>query len=150
MEIDPTGSTLYVGFDTSGTLAGATLPGATTITNFGTATTYPKIKIKRSGGTSATIRYIQNATQGTTLYSSYAMRDGETITIDLQEKTVTTDFGGENIVGDVIERNSDFGRFGLLPGANELTTLVETAGSPTVTAWLEWRTTHWSADGAAA
>lgn len=149
MAISPDGKKLYVGFDTSGTATGGT-GSSTTVTNNGTATAYPVIKIKRAGGTSATLRYIRNATQNATIYSSYAIRDGETLIIDLKDKTVTNDFDGQSVIGAVVERNSDFGRFGLLPGANSITTLVETAGSPTVTAWLEWRTTHWSADGAAA
>ena len=123
---------------------------ATTIMNNGSTIAYPEIHIKRSGGTSATVSYLKNETTGATLWMEYALLDGEELTIRTQptERTITSSFFGT--VWRAILRESDFSEFNLMPGANVISLFVLPVGAPTVTAWAQWRTTHWSADTASA
>lgn len=136
---------IYIGFDTSGT---ATVAGSATVTasNTGSASAYPIIQIKRSGGTSATVQQIKNETTGQAIYLGYALAGGETLTLDLragQKKAVSSFYG--NATG-YIWIPSQLASFALLPGANLLTAYVAAAGSPTVTFTVRWRLTHWAVD----
>jgi len=128
----------------------ATLWGTTSVTNSGSRTAYPVIKIKRSGGTLALLELIRNRTTGGTLYFSYYLQDGEELTIDLSpgNKSCTSSFSG-NQWGAIL-RNSDVGAFYLQPGVNQIEAYVWDSGTPTITATMEWKVTHWSADGVAA
>ncbi len=121
----------------------------TTVTNNGTATAYPKFVLRRSGGTSAALRYIRNETTGDTLFLDYDLLDGETVTLDFTpgNKTAESSFFS-NILSGVL-RNSDFGTFRLQPGDNDITVFVYEVGSPTLTCFLQWPVTHWSYDGVA-
>ena len=105
--------------------------------------------IKRSGGTSATLQYIKNETTGATLYLNHALLDGETLTLDFTEgkRTITSSMFGSIL--HAVLRGSDFGDFYLAPGENNISVFVNEVGSPTVTAYMIWRNTHWSADGIA-
>jgi len=134
---------IYIGFTTTGT---ATVSGAstTTITNNGSAPVSPTIKIKRIGGTSAMLETIRNETTGRQLLFDLAILDGETVTIDTQAGTVTSDFRGDLI--DKMLPSSDFQDWALLPGDNAVYTYVSTAGSPTITATMQWRECYWSVD----
>ena len=138
---------IYLGFDTSGT---ATTSYSGTFTNNGTHEIHPVIKIKRSGGTSATLSWIKNETTGKTLWFNYALLDGEELTLDLRpgSRNITSSYWGN--AWRALQRGSDFASFTLLPGANIITTVITEVGSPTVTAYASWRNTHWSADGTAA
>jgi hypothetical protein len=143
---DMMGADLYVAFSTSGT---ANIPSNQTVTNEGSRTAYPTIVLERSGGTSAKVIYIKNDTTGATFYLDYELIDGEKLTIDLtpRNKRITS-----NQFGSVIHsmlRPSDFADFFLLPGDNQISVMVDEAGSPTLTAYMTWRNTHWSADGVA-
>ena len=53
------------------------------ITNTGTRTVYPTIRIKRTGGTSAIVEWIKNETTGATMWFGYSLQDGEVLTIRL-------------------------------------------------------------------
>lgn len=121
----------------------------TTVTNNGTVTAYPIIKIKRSGGTLASVRYLKNETTGATIWLSYDLADGETLTIDLRpgKRKVTSDWRGN--AWQAILRASDVAEFSLLPGNNLVNMFVYTEGSPTITTTMEWRKVHWSSDGVA-
>ena len=136
----------YYGFSTEGT---ASISYLQTITNNGTRSAYPKVVIKRSGGTTTTIRWIKNETIGATLYFEYSLLDGEEVTIDLSpgNRSITSSAFG-NILFAML-RLSDFSNFKLVPGTNNLSVLVSESGSPTITADMQWRNTHWSADGVA-
>jgi hypothetical protein len=140
------GSDIYLGYDTTGTI---TTAYTQTVTNNGTRKAFPVISIKRSGGTSATIEWIKNEDTGKVLFFDYALLDGEELVIDLTEgnRSVASSLFGSSWHG--ILRNSDFSEFYLLPGANNITVFVNEVGSPTITAYMQWRNTHWSADGAA-
>ena len=139
---------LYIGGSFFGT---ATASYLNTLTNNGSTGSYPVVKIKRSGGTSATLEWIKNETTGATLWCNYALLDGETLTMDFRpgRRSVTSDFFG-NVLGRGFLRNSDFIAFNLLPGSNSVGVFVNTAGAPTITATAYWDILHWSADGVAA
>jgi hypothetical protein len=138
---------LLIGYSVSGTAYSSYL---NTITTLATASVYPKIKIKRSGGTSATLAYIKNETTGATIWLNYALMDGETLTIDfsLSNRSVTSDYRG-NVIGLAVLRNSDFAKFNLLPGENKISAYVIEVGSPAVTCDLSYPLMHWSYDGSA-
>ena len=136
-------------FGTSSNATSANAAYANTVTNNGTRSAYPKIVFERSGGTSASIQYVKNETTGAVLYFDYSLLDGEKIELDLSEghRSLTSSFFGKNWSG--LLRGSDVGSFDLVPGNNTISILVTTVGSPTVTAYMQWRNTHWSADGVA-
>lgn len=138
---------LYVGMSTTGVTAG----GSNTVTNSGTMSAYPRITIKRSGGTSATLEFLRNETTGQTIYFDYSLLDGEVLTIDLSidRRTVTSSVFGD-VLGSAILRRSDFASFRVLPGANIITLSAAVAGSPTMTNLITFPITHYSIDGSAA
>jgi len=127
---------IYVGFITTG--AGY-FSGLVTVANDGTANTYPRIIIERSGGTSAILYQIRNETTGKELLFDYSLLDGERLTIDLRptQKSIVSNYFGSR--PDAILANSDFGSFLLRPGDNDITCFVNVSGAPTVTAWMEWQ-----------
>jgi hypothetical protein len=127
---------IYIGHSGSG--AGSAIAGDATVTNAGTAPAYPKIVIKRSGGTSARIVSVRNATTGKELSFDYALLNGETLTIDTHpdKQSVTSSFFGPR--PQALLAGSDFADFMLLPGSNTITAFVDTAGSPTMTAYMLW------------
>jgi hypothetical protein len=141
------GEDVYLGYDTSGT---ATTSYLNTVTNNGSRAAYPKYVIKRSGGTSAQAVWLKNETTGKTLWLNHSLLDGETLTIDLNPASVkaTSSYFGD-VTGRAILRGSDFLTWDLLPGSNSVSAYVSTAGSPTMTAYLQWRKRHWAVDGAA-
>lgn len=136
----PNNEDIYLGYDTSGTAITAAI---TAVTNDGSQDAYPIIKIKRSGGTSATIEFIRNEATGKTMLLDYDLLDGETLTIDLEPgvKSVTSDFFG-NVIGRTLLANSDFAAWALLPGDNDISVFVADVGSPTITATMLWRAAH--------
>ena len=126
---------IYIGSTYSGT---ATFAGAATVTNAGTVPVYPQIVIARSGGTSARVVSVRNATTGKELSFDYSLLDGETLTIDTHpdRQTVESSFYGSR--PDAILAGSDLAEFMLLPGSNTITAFVDVAGSPTITAYMLW------------
>ena len=75
--------------------------------------------------------------------------DGEEIIIDLAEgqRNITSSFSGS--AWGIVSRDSDLANFYLAPGDNSITVYIKEVGSPTITAYMQWRNTHWSADGVA-
>lgn len=127
---------LWLGFNTSGT---GIYAGKITATNNGTAPAFPKIYFNRSGGTEATIQSLKSGRTGLELFFYYSLVNGETLEIDLdptQKSTSSSFFGARP---DAVLSNSDFGDWSLLTGGNEITSFVNTFGSPTVTAWMVWK-----------
>jgi len=112
------------------------------VNNSGTENVYPVLKIKRSSGTTATIETLRNETSGYELFFDYDLRDGETLTVDLdpKAKSIISSFYGKRL--DAVLANSDMGQWKLRPGRNDVTCFVDVTGSPTITAWLEWRDTY--------
>ncbi len=142
------GEDLYLGYSTSGT---ATTSAKVTVSNPGSEVDYPKLIIKRSGGTSATLEWLKNETTGKTLWLNYSLLNGERLTIDLTPgaKSITSDFFG-NVLGRALLPNSDFANFGLLSGDNDISFYINDVGAPTLTAYLQYRAPYLSVDGVAA
>jgi trimeric autotransporter adhesin len=139
------GEKVYLGGEANGT---ATAAGSTTVTSTGTAGASPIFIVKRSGGTSAVVESIVNTTYNKRLTMRYALADGETITIDLFRRKVTSDVYG-NIIGAIYADSND-ATWLLEPGANVIAAFVSVAGAPTVTAYVRYENVYRSIDGAAA
>lgn len=146
------GNDIYLGYDTSGTTYFSKQNYY--ITNNGTARNYPVIAITRSGGTTASLRYIRNETTGATLYFNYSLQDGETLYIDFREtkRSIVSSFYGD--VWRAMLRGSQFTDFFLIPstgatGSNLISVFSYTTGAPTMTCNISNITRHESIDGAA-
>ena len=129
--------TLWLGMDQTGT---GTYAGAVTVSNAGSVPAFPIIVFSRSGGTTATIKTVVNERTGQELLFDYDLLDGETLTIDLSptSKSIVSSFFGSRL--DAVLANSDFGTWSLLPNDNNITSFVDTSGSPTITAYILWQT----------
>lgn len=138
---------LFIGMQTtaSGTFI---YPTTNTITNSGDTVAYPVVKIKRSGGTSATIQGLNNFTSGVNLLFNLSLLNGETITIDFRpgRRAISSDV--RSVFPQTALPASGLSQFNLLPGSNAIEFFVLEAGSPTVTATMEWRAGFWGVDGA--
>ena len=135
-------SRIYLGYNTSGTAKASV---ATAITNAGTCTAYPVIHLKNLTAAGIRIFWLKNETSGITLWFNYTIQAGEELVIDLRpgkRSCISTYFGS---VWRAFLRSSDIGNFYLLPGVNQITAWGETG----LTAWMEYRVSHWAADGAA-
>ena len=156
LSILPVDDDLYIGYDTAGS-AIASYNNYVPVANTGSHTTYPVFKIYRADdGTSAKIKWLRNETTKQTIRCDYDLQKGETLTIDFTpgDRSVTSDAptnprGGPVDVWRAVLRGSDLGTFGMIGGTNYISVYCAEVGAPTVTAWLEWRTTHWAADTAA-
>lgn len=152
----PVDDDLYIGYSTSGS-AIASYRNMVAVANTGSHTIYPVIKVFRDNdGTSATLKYIRNETTRQTILCDYDLQAGETLTIDLTpgDRSVTSDAptnprGGSVDVWRAVLRGSDLAEFGLIGGTNYISVYVAEVGTPTVSCWLEYKTTHWAADTAA-
>jgi hypothetical protein len=138
---DPTVERLYdvwIG-DVASAAEAANYAGTSDPTNDGTESVYPVFKTRRTGGTTATVKTLRNETSGYELYFDYALQDGEVLTVDLepQAKNITSSYYGKRL--DAALANSDMGQWRLRPGENNVSCFVDVSGSPTITAWLEWR-----------
>lgn len=132
----------------SGTM---TIAGETSISYSGTSAAYMKIIISRDGGTSALVSEMLNITTGARISMSYALVDGETITINTKpgEQSAISSIGGD--IYSYISPGSDFGNFFLMPGnklpfTNAVGCLVIESGSPTVSVRIEYKKTFISED----
>jgi len=143
LDIDPAGfpyaiafdgDDMYIGFDGSAT---AYYSGDTTISTTGGRPINPRFKIKRSGGTTATIRYIQNVDTDSELWFDIDMLDGETITIDIGNRTIISDFG-RRIRGQPLPGSAGLGSFEMDESSNQINLWVDTSGSPTITATMDY------------
>jgi hypothetical protein len=134
---------VYLGYDNS---AAAPYGGSTTATNNCTQSALPRIIITRTGGTSAKLISIRNETIGQELLFNYDLTDGETLTIDLSStnKSIISSMFGSRM--DAVLPSSDFGQWHLQPGDNQVTCFVDTAGGPTITAYLLWNNQYDSLD----
>jgi hypothetical protein len=134
---------IWVGYTAS---AVGAMAGDTTITNNGTENARPTIRIDRSGGTWARLMSIRNETTGKELLFDYEIQDGESLYIYLEHgnQRIESSFWGKRM--DALLPNSDFGTFGLQPGANLITAFVNVTGAPTMTTYALWRDTYASCD----
>lgn len=132
---------LYIGF---GNIGAATFSGNTSISYTGNERAYPYLTIKRSGGTTATLEYLENLTTGAKVYFSYTIRDGEELLIDFRpgRRGMTSSFAGQRN-RDILP-GSDMGNFYLKPTAsgtasNKIICYIHETGSPTMDVFLIWQ-----------
>jgi hypothetical protein len=121
----------------------ATVAGSATVTNDGTMTVAPIARFNRSGGTSATVHFIRDETSGAELPLDYDLADGETLTVDFGNARIYSDIYGARMQS--ITRSGDFANFRLEPGDSTVTAFVTYSGA-TITAYLVFKETYWSAD----
>jgi hypothetical protein len=125
--------TLYVGFGNVSATVAAT--GITTITNGGTARTYPRVTLKGPSSGTSRVWQIVNTTTGRGVYFNYTMQAGETAVLDFTPTSLSFmgDFQG-NISGFILPSSNEADFF-LQPGSNTISVF---AASSTVTAVMEW------------
>jgi hypothetical protein len=118
-------------------------PGTTTITNTGTAKTYPTLTITGPSSGTARIYSLTNATTGRNIYLNLTINAGETVKMVFQPDNLsfTSDFQG-NVAGAILGGSNEADFF-LQPGANSIAFL---SASSTVTATLSWRPAFASMD----
>lgn len=135
MLLTPDGS-LYLGYDTTGSAVATTL---TTVTNAGTAASYPTLTITGPSSGTARIYQLLNTTTGAAIYFNLTLSAGETatLTLDPQNITFVSTFQG-NILSTILP-GSNTAAFALQPGAN---TISMFAGASTVSAILSWSTRY--------
>jgi len=140
---------LWLGFENAGA---STFSGDTTIAYAGTAKSYPQITINRDGGTSAKLIQLRNETTGATLFFDYDLLDGETLTLEFDQRAgafMTSSIRG-NVYSELLP-NSNFGTFYLTPGNgtgsndNVITLFVDNDGA-TVTSNIIYTIRYISAD----
>jgi len=131
---------IYIGTNTTGS---GFANGDATITNSGNANAYPKIMIKRSGGTSLTLYSIRNERTGAWLRFQYDLEDGEYLLIDTHpdKQTIWSSYK-RNYVQNALLAPAALADFYIAPGSNIVTCYAEAAGSPTVTASLYFNTPY--------
>ena len=116
---------IYIGISSSGT---ATYAHPNTLTNNGSALTYPTLVIKNDGTGTMDLVQIKNETTGATLYFNYSLLEGEVVTLNTKpgEQTMTSNLRGN--VWNALSENSDLGQFYLILGDN-LVTAYQSNGS---------------------
>lgn len=127
----------------NGTTTTGTASAVTTITNIGTARSYPTIVIKGPTTGTARIYQITNETTGRAIYLNYTINAGETTRLVFQPDNLsfTSDFQG-NISGKILAGSNEADFF-LQPGANSIGFF---SADSTVTASLHYRPTYASID----
>lgn len=138
---ESTDGTLYLGLNTSGNV---TTSAITSVTNSGTAKTYPKLTIKGPSSGTSQIYQLFNYTTGAAIYFNYTINAGETAILDLTPNNIKfTSSAQGNILNRIIAgSNLDFF---LQPGANSLSFF---SSSSTVTATMTWRNQYNSVNDA--
>jgi hypothetical protein len=144
------GEDLYLGFNTAGT---ATYSQSTDIAYGGSQKAFLRIECSRSGGTNATLKYIENLTTGAKIWLQHNLLDGETVTIEGDPYigiSVTSDLLGNK--NNTIFPNSNLGQLFLTPNndagnkTNTLVAYVEESGSPTIMMTAYYTVTYISQD----
>jgi hypothetical protein len=134
--------TLIIGSSAAG--GEAVAAGVTTLTNHGSAATYPILTITGPGE----VQEITNWTTGDRLFLHIRLMAGETLTLDLRPgiKTATSSLRG-NVLGALVP-GSHFATWRLLPGDNQIGLYVReiAAESTPPTATITWYERYWSVD----
>lgn len=132
--------TLYFGFQPSGTAIAA---ANTTITNVGTAKSYPVITIKGPTAGTSRIYSIVNYTTNRSVYLNLTLSTGETATLVFQPDSLSfkSDFQGN--IASAIMPGSNVADFFLQPGANALSFF---SVDSSVVATLRYRPAYLSMD----
>ena len=132
---------LYVGYDTSGS---AETAGDDTITNGGTAATYPIITVTGPG----LLRQIVNTTTGKGLYfNNLTLLAGEVITMDLRPDKLTMVSTFRGSIKSYVLKGSNLD-FPLIPGENRIATFIDGTTDANTAATMKWREMIHSIDGA--
>jgi hypothetical protein len=132
---------LYLGFSTSGN---AETAGDDTVTNAGTAKTYPIITVTGPG----LLRQIVNTTTGKGIYfNNLTLLSGEVITLDLRPGRISmaSTFRG-SVLGYVLPGSSY--DFPLMPGSNRIATFIDGTTDSNTTATMQWVENYHGIDGA--
>lgn len=130
-----------VGFDTAGTASAA---GVTTISNGGTAATYPILTACAPTSVVSRLYQLVNYTTRESIFFNLALAPAEVVTLDLRpgQKTFTSNIRG-NIINTILP-GSNVSTWRLLPGANNVSFWLS-GGSGA--AKLTWTERFWSLDG---
>ncbi len=133
----------------SSTASLPTIAGSTVLTNPGDTDSSPVFTIQRVGGTTCIVRTIVNTLTGKRLTFDYPLTDGETMTIDLAANPkLIYSTGAPNLLGKLIAP-SNLDSFAISPGAQAYLLLIDSTGSPTITASSSFYPAYWSVDSAA-
>jgi hypothetical protein len=135
-----TDGSLYVGFNTAGT---ATAAATTTITNPGTARSYPTITINGPSSGTARIWSIVNVTTGRAIYLNLTLSLGEVATLVFTPDNLSFTSTFQGNVANAIMLGSSTADFFLQPGANSVAFF---SASSTVVATLYYRPAFVSLD----
>lgn len=113
--------------------------GKDTVENEGSVPVYPKFVVTRSGATFAYMRTLRNVSTGKTIWMTYALQDGETVTIDLEPKAkdIVSTFYGRRF--DVVLPGSQLGQWSLVPGDNVINAFVYQGAGATASGYLLWK-----------
>lgn len=132
--------TLYLAYGVTGT---ATTEGTVTITNPGTARSYPTVTIKGPSSGTSRIYSMINYTTNRAIYFNLTLNAGETATLVFQpdDLSFTSDFQG-NIAGTILPGSNEADFF-LQRGANTISVF---SANSTVVATLHYRPTYTSLD----
>lgn len=133
---------LYVGYTTSGT---ATVETVTTITNNGTGSAYPVIRLTGPG----TVHSVKNYTTGDAIYFNLTLNSGEVAYLDLTPGAIRFWSNFRTNLLNTILAGSNLATFKLLSGANVVSLFVGGTTDANTAAWMYWRKPHHSIDGGA-
>ncbi len=120
----------------------ATIPGITTVTNSGTATAYPVVKISTAPGLGQFVFSLENLTTRQRIQFNAYILNGENLYLDLRpgQRRVYSD---RRDLTSILVPGSKFAEWGLAPGDNRIA-LFALGASTTAQMW--WRPTYLSAD----
>ena len=132
---------LYVGFGTTGD---AETAGDDTITNAGTAKTYPVITVTGPG----LLRQIVNTTTGKGMYfNSLTLLAGEVVTLDLRPGRISMKSNFRGSVLSYVLPGSSYD-FPLMPGINRIATFIDGTTTAATKATMQWKENYHGIDGA--
>jgi hypothetical protein len=139
LNVAPSGA-LTLGYNTTGTATAAAL---TTVTNAGSAQTYPTLIVKGPSSGTSRIYQLVNFTTGRAIYLNYTINAGETAILRFEPDNLsfTSDFQG-NIASTILPGSNEADFF-LQPGTNIMSFF---AADSSVTATLRWRPAYVSLD----
>lgn len=136
----------------SGMISGSGVYAAgKTVSYSGGEPAYPRLIIKRTGGTMAQLRYLANETTGAVLYFNYHLLNGETLTLDLNPRNPVFESSFRGRLWQIMRQASHVGDFFLLPANsgsqdNLITLFVAASGFPTMDCRLVWRNAYSGVD----
>jgi len=133
---------VYLGWSVTGGAGTRYHAGKDTVTNEGSVPAYPRFIVARSGATPAYMRTLRNVSTGKTIWMTYALQNGETITIDLEPKSkdIISSFYGRRF--DAVLPGSTLGQWSLMPGDNIINSFVYQSAGAVASGYLIWKDTY--------